>query len=116
MTPFDDELRGRFGQLRHGDVVRAPRIADLAARTPRDRRATNARRAAIALAACIVIVGGVVGRRVLLDRAPAPPAANWQSPTTSLVPTAGRPVLAPAPLLSSILDGATTSTLWKKGD
>lgn len=112
---FDDELRARFGQLRDADGGDAPSVGTLVSRAPVDRRATTARRAAVAIVAMCVVAGGSVLARQRSHR-PAPSVARWQSPTTSLVPTSGQSVLAPAPLLSSVLDGATTSTLWKKGD
>jgi hypothetical protein len=71
---------------------------------------------ATAAAASIVAVA-LLGTRHPRSAVPAEqPAATWQSPTTSLVPRTVQGVLAPAPLLSSVLDGATSSTLWLKGD
>lgn len=115
--PFDDELLDRFARLRDGDVERAPNWRSLVARGPIDRRPTPVRRAGAAvIAAGVLIGGGVVARRALTERGPVLSMSGWQSPTASLVPTTEQSVLAPAPLLSSVLDGATTSTLWKKGD
>jgi hypothetical protein len=112
----DHELRARFAEMRESDGARVPGLAGLVARTPIAQRATNARRFVVAIAAVTVVIGGgVLARRAAVD-APDESTARWQSPTTSLVPNSGQSVLAPAPLLSSVLDGATTSTLWKKGD
>jgi len=68
-------------------------------------------------AAAAVVVGLVVAQRFFAtDDAAAQSIISWQSPTSSLVPVSGHIVLSPPPLLSSVLDGATASTLWRKGD
>jgi hypothetical protein len=114
---LDNDLSARFGALRDADVAGAPGIGDIVARKPIDHRMTTGRRTTLAIAAlCVLIAGVFVTRRVRADRSTSPSVARWQSPTTSLVPTAGQSVLGPAPLLSSVLDGATQSTIWKKGD
>ncbi len=114
---FGNELVDRFGELRDADARRAPSLRGVVHRAPVDRRATGARRTGVAaIAVCVLLGGGIVARRIGVHRTPTPSAARWRSPTTSLVPTTGQSVLAPPPLLSSVLDGATTSILWRKGD
>jgi hypothetical protein len=68
-------------------------------------------------AAAAVVVGLVATERLrATNDAAAQSVTTWRSPTSSLVPASGRAVLSPAPLLSSVLDGATSSALWRKGD
>jgi len=114
----DEELRAQFGELRRADEAGAPAFSVV------DRR--RAVRSSVAIhrqpgtwlaAAAAAIVAVVATQRFrAAHESSASPVANWQSPTGSLVPTGGRTVLAPPPLLSSVLDGATSSVLWHKGD
>jgi hypothetical protein len=68
-------------------------------------------------AAAAVVVGLLATQRFrATSDAAAQSITTWQSPTSSLVPASGRAVLSPSPLLSSVLDGATSSTIWRKGD
>lgn len=115
---FDHELRARFGELRDADGAHTPDIKGLVTRTPIDRRATIARRsgAMVLAAAAVFLISVVVARRPHAVDGSSVSITSWKSPTTSLIPTAGLSVLAPDPLLSSVLDGATASTLWHKGD
>lgn len=113
---LDNELRARFGALRNADGARAPGVGEIVARKAVDHRITTGRKTALTVTALCALTAGVfVTQHIRASGAHAPQAAPWRSPTTSLVPT-GQSVLAPAPLLSSVLDGATQSTLWKKGD
>ncbi len=115
---FDHELRARFGELRDADGAGTPDIKELVGRTPINRRAMTARRSGTILlaAAAVLVIGVVVTRQPHAVDGSSASITNWKSPTTSLIPTTGQSVLAPDPLLSSVLDGATSSTLWQKGD
>lgn len=115
---LDRELRARFGELRDADSAGAPDVSGVVARTAIDRRATIARRSGAMLlaAAAVVLIGVVVARQPRAVDGSGASITSWKSPTTSLIPTTGQSVLAPDPLLSSVLDGATSSTLWQKGD
>ena len=115
----DDELRDRFGVLRRADGVRAPEFPPVAQlRSSTLAEAAVHRSSTVWLAAAAALVVGLVAtQRFLATRdATAQSLTSWQSPTNSLVPASGRAVLSPPPLLSSVLDGATTSALWRKGD
>jgi hypothetical protein len=118
MMQLDHELRARFGELRDADGAGAPDVSGVVARTPIDRRATIARRSGAMLlaVAAVVLIGVVVARRPRAVDGSSVSITNWKSPTTILIPTTRQSMLAPDPLLSSVLDGATASTLWHKGD
>jgi hypothetical protein len=115
----DDDLRARFRALRRNDDARAPEFPPVvhlgsSVRAERARHRSNG----VWLAAAAALVVGLVATRQFLatNDATAQSITTWQSPTNSLVPASGRAVLSPPPLLSSVLDGATTSALWRKGD
>jgi len=115
----DDELRARFRELRRADGARAPEFPAVIDRAE-DGRTTPVpyRSPVVWLAAAAAVVVGLVATqrfRATSDAA-AQSITTWQSPTSSLVPASGRAVLSPPPLLSSVLDGATSSALWRKGD
>jgi hypothetical protein len=115
----DDELRARFHELRRADGARAPEFPAVVDRAE-DERTTSVpyRSPVVWLAAAAAVVVGLVATqrfRATSDAA-AQSITTWQSPTGSLVPASGRAVLSPSPLLSSVLDGATSSALWRKGD
>jgi hypothetical protein len=118
MMLADDELRERFRDLRHVDDARTPEfpVVDRA----RARRATAPlhRSPVVWLAAAAAVVVGLIATQRLraTNEAAAQSITTWQSPTSSLVPASGRAVFSPSPLLSSVLDGATSSALWRKGD
>ena len=115
----DDQLRERFGDLRHVDDARAPEFLAVVHRTGSARAKVTAYRLPVVwlAAAAAVVVGLVATQRFrATSDAPAQSITTWQSPTSSLVPASGRAVLSPSPLLSSVLDGATSSALWRKGD
>ena len=115
----DDELRERFRDLRRVDGARAPQFLEVVDRTGTGRaKATPYRMPVVWLAAAAAVVAGLVAtqRFRATNDAAAQSITTWQSPTSSLVPASGRAVLSPSPLLSSVLDGATSSALWRKGD
>jgi len=119
MNPIDDELRARFSELRAAESVEAPGLSTVLHRARRESRPSSNRRTTMLLvgaAASIVAITLVVRRIRLQAAARQASVAVWRSPTTSLMPANPQSVLAPPPLLSSVLDGATTSTLWRKGD
>jgi hypothetical protein len=115
----DDELRARFRELRRADGARAPEFPAVVDRAGDERTTAVPYRSAVVwlAAAAAVVVGLVVTQRFrATSDAAARSITTWQSPTGSLVPASGRAVLSPSPLLSSVLDGATSSALWRKGD
>lgn len=115
----DDDLRARFHALRRNDGARAPEfppVVHLKSSVRAEPAVHRSNRLWLA-AAAILVVGLIATRRFLATNdATAQSITTWQSPTNSLVPANGRAVLSPPPLLSSVLDGATTSALWRKGD
>jgi hypothetical protein len=115
----DDELRARFRELRRGDGAGAPEFSAVVDRGSGVPAKPSPYRSPVVwlAAAAAVVVGLVVTQRFrATNEAAAQSITTWQSPTTSLVPASGRAVLSPAPLLSSVLDAATSSALWRKGD
>ena len=115
----DDELRARFRELRGVDGARAPEFSAGVDRAGAGRaKAVPYRLPVVWLAAAAAVVVGLVAtqRFRATNDAAAQSITTWQSPTSSLVPASGRAVLSPSPLLSSVLDGATSSALWRKGD
>jgi hypothetical protein len=119
MSSIDDELRARFGELRAAESAASPGLSTVLHRARRESRPSPRRRTAMLLvgaAASIVAIALVVRQVRLQVAAKQASVAVWHSPTTSLMPANPQSVLAPPPLLSSVLDGATSSTLWRKGD
>jgi hypothetical protein len=119
MTSSEDELRARFGELRAAEAAAAPGLLAVMHGARRESRRSPRRRTAMLLvgAAASIVAVTLVIRQVRLEAAAKlASVAAWRSPTTSLMPTTPHSVLAPPPLLSSVLDGATSSTLWRKGD
>ncbi len=115
----DDELRARFRELRRADGARAPEFPAVVDRAEDERTTPVPYRSPVVwLAAAAAVVVGLVATQRLraTSDAAAQSITTWQSPTSSLVPASGRAVLSPSPLLSSVLDGATSSALWRKGD
>jgi negative regulator of sigma E activity len=120
MTDAEFEVRARFESLRDLERRSVPDFQDVAAEARAAGRFPARQPAAVsvglAAAACVVLVATVLVQRSSRASGAAESVTSWRSPTTSLVPTSGQAVLAPPPLLSSVLDGATASTLWRKGD
>lgn len=124
MNDFDDQIRSGFADQRAHDRMGVPPFDDVIMRPETATSATRRRKAralwlagtiTVSMAAAAVAFGFIrqPGRRAV-PRQPA--VVAWRSPTASLIPASTQPVLAPAPLLSSVLDGATASTFWHKGD
>ena len=119
MNPVDDELRAQFSELRAAESAEAPGLSTVLHRARRESRLSPHRRTAMLLvgaAASIAAISFVIHQVRLQAAAEQASVGVWHSPTTSLMPGNPQTVLAPPPLLSSVLDGATTSTLWRKGD
>ena len=119
MSPIDDELHARFSELRAAESAAAPGLSTVLHRARRKSHPSPHRRTAMLLVGAAASIAGIalVVRQVRLQAAATQPSITaWQSPTMSLMPATPRSVLAPPPLLSSVLDGATSSTLWRKGD
>jgi hypothetical protein len=119
----DDELRASFHQLREEDVRRAPAFppflehAESVARPPIRRSAATRTFRLLALAAGIVLVLGVtreVSRRV--RAAAVPSITTWRSPTQGLLRTSDRDLLAPPPLLTSVLGATARAPIQRKGE
>jgi hypothetical protein len=115
----DGMLRERFRDLRRVDGARAPEFLEVVDRAGAGRAKTARHRLPVlwlAAAAAVVVALVATQRFRAANDAAAQSITPWQSPTSSLVPASGRAVLSPSPLLSSVLDGATSSALWRKGD
>ena len=118
----DDELKARFDALHDYDAMNQPEFRAMLdyARSRRQASQQNAARAALALAAAAaVIVLGValtVGKLHDSSRGPsavaaAPSITNWQSPTAGLLETHAKALMAPPPLLSSVFDSVTMTSI-----
>lgn len=119
MNPIDEELRARFGELRAAESSAAPGVSAVLHRTRGAARPALRRTSVFLLAgaaASVAAITFVVRQARIQASARQAAVTTWRSPTTSLMPGNPQTVLAPPPLLSSVLDGATTSTLWRKGD
>jgi hypothetical protein len=130
----DDELRAMYEQLRAGDDTQLPAPsfralwarAESSAKSPPRSRVPVLRAALwIAAAACLVVTASVAFRqtRTTTNTAVSPAVrtgatslSDWTSPTAGLLRTSDTELLAPAPILASILDGVTRVRLQPKGD
>jgi len=115
----DDELRARFRELRRGDgagVPEFPAVVDRGSGVPAKPSPYRLPVVWFAVAAAVVVGLVATQRFRATNEAAAQSITTWQSPTSSLVPTSGRVVLAPPSLFSSVLDASTSSALWRKGD
>ena len=121
----DDDLRGRFSALKQQDWRHQPQFGELLNRA--EQRGRNQVGSAptwrwIAAATFIVVAAGFAiskardrgGERPMATAVPA--ITSWQSPTTGLLETPSRGLLAPPPLLSSVFDGVTQTALQSKAD
>ena len=123
MRDIDDELRARFAALRAHDAAQAPEL-DAMRRRGESRATIRAgfppRMSYAAAAAAIIVMAATMTfwwtREHRSTSTMTPPIAAWESPTSSLLPRADHALLAPPPLLSSVLDGVGTSALQRKGD
>ena len=108
----DEELRARFHELRDEDRASVPEframVAGAEVRPPAPRRAGGLPAIWLAVAAGVVLaVGLVLGHSgsPAAEVVTVPTISLWTSPTASLLGTPQHELLAPEPLLSSILDG-----------
>lgn len=106
--PGDDELRARFERLREDDHAHAPSFRAMWARAePRARTTRRALTAAlIGMVAAASVVLAVMNSSPSPSVAVAPTISDWSSPTAGLLHTMGSELLAPPPILSSVLGGA----------
>jgi hypothetical protein len=122
----DDELQSAFEQLRDDDRARTPAPEFRAVWTYAESRARAIRRPRTMTPLWIAAAAGVVLALGLAFRGSRQPDATldtggatlstWTSPTASLLNISGRALLAPPPILSSILDGAAPAPVPRKGD
>ena len=126
----DDELRTSFRGLRDDDIARAPDFHSLTqgakapvigtlAATRRWRRSVPL----IVAAATLLLVLGIarqISRHTHTSGAASSGTiatiTTWRSPTQDLLRTSGRELLAPAPLLSSVLGDIPPVPIPRKGD
>ena len=122
----DDELRASFHQLREEDVTRAPAFpallehAESVAPRPIRRSAPTRTFRLLAVAAGIVLVLGAIReirrRARATSGATVPSITTWTSPTQGLLRTSDRELLAPSPLLSSVLGASARAPIQRKGE
>ena len=123
----EEELRACFDELRAYDVAHAPAFGESWGRAGTAARSASRRRAKslfwIAAAACLLFAVGIAVRwsfdgrtsRSRPSTAATPSIHSWTSPTASLLRVPGRELLAPQPILSSVLDGAAGTPVQTKG-
>ena len=126
----DDEVRAMYEQLRASDDAQLPAPpfrelwarADTTARSvPRSHALISRTGAWIAGAACLVVAASIVFRQTRTTTSAAAVTtatslSEWTSPTAELLRTSNDGLVAPAPILSSILDGVTRVRVLPKGD
>ena len=120
----DEDLRARFAELRDDDRAHAPEFGPLWKRAEL-RAQTTARKRTLRVAWIVAAAGIVVTVSVLVQQSrdvqtegsiSGATISSWKSPTAGLLRTSGIELLAPPPILTSILDGATGATVHPKGD
>jgi hypothetical protein len=120
----DEDLRSRFAELRDDDRAHAPEFGPLWKRAEL-RAQTTSRKRTLHVAWILAAAGIVVTVSVLVQQSRDVPTegsisgatiSSWRSPTAGLLRTPGSELLAPPPILTSILDGATGATVRSKGD
>ena len=124
MNQFEDaELRALFAELREHDGVSCPEFDAMGRRAGTGRhRLPSARAAAmwVTAAACLLAGIGFIVKpwrsRETTRLVSAPSISTWRSPTAALLRTPARDLLAPRPILSSVLDGTTRIPIQTKGD
>jgi hypothetical protein len=119
----DDELVERFSSLRNNDAHSEPEFGALLDRSRshqqvRSRGVAPAARWVTAAATIVIAAALLFGRRRESgNRATtAAPMGDWQSPTVGLLETHVQGLIAPPPLLSSVLDGVVHPTLPQTTD
>ena len=111
----DDELRATFLQLRDEDAIQAPPFRapkehlDLRAIPARhsSRRTIQLLAAALLLAIGLGVMRDITRRsraKQLVARNATQSISSWRSPTAGLLRTSGRELLAPSPVLSSVIN------------
>jgi hypothetical protein len=112
----DDELRACFHKLRDHDAADLPDFS--AVTRPRAHRPATPALVWLAAAACVILVAASAIRwtRDRSGRIEPLGITTWRSPTASLLDVSGRELLAPPPILSSVLDGVTRRAIVPKGD
>lgn len=110
----DEELRACFHKLRDHDVATLPDFPSLT--RPRARRTATPALVWLGAAACVLIVAASATwwTRDRAGRIEPLGVTTWRSPTASLLDASELP--APAPILSSVLDGVTRRAIVPKGD
>ena len=120
----DEDLRARFAELRDDDRAHAPEFGPLWKRAEL-RAQTTSRKRTLRVAWIVAAAGIVVTVSVLVQQSrdvqtegsiSGATISSWKSPTAGLLRTSGIELLAPPPILTSILDGATGATVHPKGD
>ena len=114
----DNQLRGRFTEMREADRNRAPGFAYTfgRARALRSlRRTPRLRPLVIAAAVVIAALSLAYGRSVSHSEAPAA-IATWRAPTDVLLQTPGSELLGDMPALgASVLDKMIPTTTSNRG-
>jgi hypothetical protein len=123
---YEDDLRAEFDALRKHDRRNEPhfhqvmRGAELRSRSAVPAPGRSGRWLAVA---AVLVVGAALWIGNQWQHGDARPTAfqvpaisAWQSPTAGLLQTPARELIAPDPLLSSVFDGITTTSLQRESD
>jgi len=108
----DDELRLSMNALRAHDAMHAPRFEAMWQRAASRARPSRAKRVSLMIAAGLAAALVLVTFALRISEAPITPARSkthvtihtWRSPTASLLRSPSSELLAPQPILSSVLD------------
>lgn len=124
----DDELRLSIKALREHDAAQTPAFettwqrAVSASRPSRLKRVSLMIGAGLAATYVLVAFGLRIGAPAIASRSTVPARDTtrltihtWRSPTASLLRTPSSALLAPQPILSSVLDDAARLSIQQKG-
>jgi hypothetical protein len=131
--PDGGEVRALFEELHAHDRDHRPEFRAMWGRAESRARAaarTRTRASLWSVAAACVVLAAIFALRETRDRdsvrlvadstlhgvRPALTITRWRSPTAGLLRASGRELLAPPPILSSVLDGVTSTSPQRKGD
>src|SRR6185503_8079528 len=118
----DDELRLSMQALREHDATHAPSFEAMRQRAVFRARPSRTKRVSLMIVAGLAAACVLVAFALRISTAPITPARDtrvtihtWRSPTGALLRTPSSALLAPQPILSSVLDDAARLALQQKG-
>ena len=108
----DDELRLSMHALRAHDAMHAPRFEEMWQRAASGARSPRAKRVVLMIGVGLAAAAVLVAFALRIRTAPITPARvttrvtihTWRSPTAGLLRSPSSELLAPQPIMSSVLD------------